>query len=393
MHLGVLLALTMILFAGCSCTSATQESKIDITKMSAKEIIQLYVDAGYPINNIIDYTAETDVNSMLGRPNSYIGKTDFADTRLDQNTSTYPVGGTIEVFNNDKDAKTRYDYIKAFVSQPGPLFQYTYLYKNVFLRVDGKMTPDQAKVYEDAFKELQKGKLPIFPGGTAVNENEKVSSNPVTVTQSGFTVSPAYSTDPNSELAVGVYCEFKNTSDKDIIIKEITVTGYDKDNVSLGNDTMIFAPNFLKAGEVGYAAVPNEYGIKVTSIEELSRINISAETEKTKGTEFELSCTEPTIVKDGGYGGDKNGNMVSSIVENKTDKMIDGHIYTLVAGFLDADGKLIGGAKSFGTSSNIDPNGKSKTIVNEIVLGNDDLSEVSTINVKAWVDYNAPTLK
>ena len=72
---------------------------------------------------------------MLGRSNSYIVKTDFVVTRLEQGMSQYPVGGIIEVFNNEKDAKKRYDYVNGFVSQFGPLFQYTYLYKNVFLRV------------------------------------------------------------------------------------------------------------------------------------------------------------------------------------------------------------------------------------------------------------------
>ena len=54
----------------------------------------------------------------------------------------------------------RFDYVDAFISQPGILFQYEYLYKNVYFRIEGKLTPDQATKYEAAFVSIQDGDLP-----------------------------------------------------------------------------------------------------------------------------------------------------------------------------------------------------------------------------------------
>lgn len=166
---GLLLVVTLLFATGCGSAatgSVDDPDKIDITKMSSTEIVQKFVDAGFPIGTVSEYTAATDPNKMLGRPNAYSQKTDFADTRLQQIDPTYDptgtvTGGMIEVFNNETDANTRVAYVHSIVSAPGIFFQYEYSYKNVYFRVEGKLTPDQAAQYGEAFKALQNGELPV----------------------------------------------------------------------------------------------------------------------------------------------------------------------------------------------------------------------------------------
>lgn len=160
--------LVVILVAGCSSGSggpaaAETKTKVDITKMSGEEIIQLFVDAGFPIENIQVLTAETDKGALLGRPNQYSSKVIFEDSRSDKpaagSATEGTAGGSIEVFNNAEDAKARYDYIQP-ITENAMFSQYLYLYENIFLRVDGALTPAQAAQYEAAFKSLQNGDLP-----------------------------------------------------------------------------------------------------------------------------------------------------------------------------------------------------------------------------------------
>lgn len=165
----VLSAVVMVLLAGCSSGSGGSAAavetkpKVDVTKMSAGDIVQTFVDAGFPVGTVTVYTAETDENSLLGRPNQYTSKAKFTDTRTSEpaagSATENTAGGTIEVFNNEADAQARYDYIQP-ITKNAMFSQYLYLYKNVFLRIDGALTPDQAAQYETAFKSLQNGNLP-----------------------------------------------------------------------------------------------------------------------------------------------------------------------------------------------------------------------------------------
>lgn len=63
------------------------------TQLSAKDVIDKLKSAGLPIDNIIVYTEDTDANKLLGRPNQYISKANFADTTVKQSDDkSDPVG-------------------------------------------------------------------------------------------------------------------------------------------------------------------------------------------------------------------------------------------------------------------------------------------------------------
>lgn len=151
------------------------------TEMTAEEITNKLKEKNSNIGEIVVYTEETDINELLGRPNSYTSKTVFADNRITQpekitmadfeeggtneeETQRYilsnnePNGGTIEVFNNKEDMQKRKDYLSSLMSSGNAFlssdYAYIYSFGNVLLRIDKSLTPAQAQEYEIAFNEI-----------------------------------------------------------------------------------------------------------------------------------------------------------------------------------------------------------------------------------------------
>jgi hypothetical protein len=128
------------------------------TGQSADQILQGLKTHGLPIGESFTYTAENDVNKLLGRPGQYIGKLNFKDTRIPSTKHgidiSVPDGGSLEVFATATDAQNRFNYIQS-ISKSSPLFaEYEYRDGLVILRISSQLTPDQAKAYEDALKTL-----------------------------------------------------------------------------------------------------------------------------------------------------------------------------------------------------------------------------------------------
>ena len=141
-----------------SISNISSETQLSLSKMNAAQITEYLKAQGLPITNEIDYTEENDPNELLGRPNQYTSKVNFADSRITEqyDIENNPVGGSIEVFSNSGDATKRKDYVDAIQSQIGALTQYTYQFDNVLMRVDHELTPTQAAEYESALQQLAK---------------------------------------------------------------------------------------------------------------------------------------------------------------------------------------------------------------------------------------------
>lgn len=121
---------------------------------NATDYVDSFVAAGLPVNNIIVYTEETDLNNLLGRPGEYISKVNFADTRLDQTGSDSPVGGNVEVFASQKDMEKRKAYIEeiyATVPMVGKMYIFTSNDGLALLRLEYALTPTQTKEYTSVF--------------------------------------------------------------------------------------------------------------------------------------------------------------------------------------------------------------------------------------------------
>ena len=128
-----------------------------IENITAAQYATLMQEAGLPIENIIDYTVETDPNELLGRPGEYTSKVNFADSRIEQYDEADPKGGSIEVFASEEDMVRRKDYIASILREM-PILGNEYLYPSPdglsLLRVSYDVTPDQAEQYRIAFEEI-----------------------------------------------------------------------------------------------------------------------------------------------------------------------------------------------------------------------------------------------
>lgn len=147
----VLAATTALLVAGCGGSSKSS------TPADAAAVVAKLTAAGLPISNVAAVTAANDPNQLLGRPNEYVGKNTFTDTRVDPSKArdsaagAVDLGGAVEVFSKASDAKVRAAWIQS-VKKSTPIFgtEYDYVSGAVLLRLSQALTPDQAAAYQKA---------------------------------------------------------------------------------------------------------------------------------------------------------------------------------------------------------------------------------------------------
>ena len=132
----LLCGLMMFVLIGCGSTASKKA-------LNAEEYGSKLKEAGLSIENIEVTTAENDKNKLMGRPNQYTSKINFTN-------------GTIEVFANKEDAKNRKEYIDTIGKKASMLAEYSYVNDaGTLLRIDKKVTPDDAKKYEEAFQKIK----------------------------------------------------------------------------------------------------------------------------------------------------------------------------------------------------------------------------------------------
>ncbi|HBI05357.1 MAG TPA: hypothetical protein DDY49_15185 [Paenibacillaceae bacterium] len=165
----VFMLIFSVVLAGCGPTSsstnngatnnASSDKKKSTKPTDANSIINALKSAGIPVGNVNVYTEADDPNNLLGRPGQYTSKVNFVDTRVNED-STQDIevsnGGSVEVFVNENDAKSRYEYISN-IAKSAPIFnEYDFRYGNVVLRISKKLTPTQEKEYEEALTNVLK---------------------------------------------------------------------------------------------------------------------------------------------------------------------------------------------------------------------------------------------
>lgn len=133
------------------------------TSVKVEDVVAAFKGAGLPLGEVIIQTAETDPNERLGRPGEYIGSAQFEDTRIEQpepmselefDEPDLPVGGVIEMFENNKDLQARKQYLEQVYEAMPLIKQYMYASELGLLRLEFSLTPDQAKEYETVFMSL-----------------------------------------------------------------------------------------------------------------------------------------------------------------------------------------------------------------------------------------------
>jgi hypothetical protein len=102
------------------------------------------------VTKLVDVTAASDANHLLGRPNGYAAATILIDSRESSDcTESDPgvgCGVTIEQWPDESSAKSRMDYIQTIL-KASPMLgsEYDYVRGDLLVRVTGKLTPNEAK--------------------------------------------------------------------------------------------------------------------------------------------------------------------------------------------------------------------------------------------------------
>jgi len=143
-----------IMLFGCA---QQNEEKIELQSMSAADVLDQLIEAGFPIYGQAILTVDTDPQKLLGTPHYYTSKAKWLDRRAG---SLNDNGAFIEVFNNSSDCKARKETIDQTYSMLSSVRYYTFQEGNVLLCIQCDLSSGQVAEYEEAFKALSQGKLP-----------------------------------------------------------------------------------------------------------------------------------------------------------------------------------------------------------------------------------------
>jgi hypothetical protein len=156
-------AMSLQLFSGLFSLTQTAPVKpkhcafaLSFAPPTASSVVTYLQAKGLPISGLIAYDASTDPNHLLGRPNGYLSKVAWQDTRIPQ---TYQAdspgavewGGGIEVYSTAQGAQNRASYMSS-IEQADPIVgtEYDYVLGPIVLRISGTFTPTTAQTYGTA---------------------------------------------------------------------------------------------------------------------------------------------------------------------------------------------------------------------------------------------------
>lgn len=119
----------------------------ELVELTEDAIVDALSASDLPITDLEVFDAETDPNSLLGRPGQYTIKVSWEDGRL---TDSLDPVGTIEVFPDVESMQRRADYVEQIGQDAPMLLQWIFTDErtSAVLRVSSDLTPDQADEYE-----------------------------------------------------------------------------------------------------------------------------------------------------------------------------------------------------------------------------------------------------
>ena len=118
-----------------------------LVALTEDTIVDALSTSDLPITGLQAFDAETDPNSLLGRPGQYTVKVSWEDGRL---TDSLDPSGTIEVFPDVESMQQRADYVEEIGRESSMLLQWVFTEDRTgaVLRVPSDLTPDQAAEYQ-----------------------------------------------------------------------------------------------------------------------------------------------------------------------------------------------------------------------------------------------------
>ncbi|MDD2414393.1 MAG: FxLYD domain-containing protein [Eubacteriaceae bacterium] len=172
--------------------------------------------------------------------------------------------------------------------------------------------------------------------GSSETSSSVSNDGKVVVTQSG---NHPYLTADN-RYGAELFCAFKNNSNQTLDISRVTFTLYNQDDASMGSILSVYAPQYLKPGDTGYAAVtvkPDSTSPKIHDGSEPARFEVTFRF-KVAASDYTDNTLNVTAAKL-----NQESKMIPSIaytLDNTLDKEVTQ--FSAVAGLFDANGTLTG---------------------------------------------------
>lgn len=122
-------------------------------KVEAEAIMNEFKSKAPNCGEYVVFDAKSDPNSLLGKENQYNQKINFEVTTVRQSNDESPKGGSIEVFDSEKDAVNRKDYITSIGEKMPLAIEYDYVNSTVLLRMDRTVDEDDYNEYKNILDE------------------------------------------------------------------------------------------------------------------------------------------------------------------------------------------------------------------------------------------------
>ena len=133
------------LISGCQSDS-TGNVVVKQEKLKVSEVVKAFKEAKLPLRELEFFTAVSDPQKLLGKPNQYTEKASWRTTEK--------IVHAVEGFASENDLQARKTAIEAAAKSATSSAEYVYAHKNILLRIHHEMIPETAAKFEQALKSL-----------------------------------------------------------------------------------------------------------------------------------------------------------------------------------------------------------------------------------------------
>ena len=137
--------LLFILFVS-GCQTGSNKSAAKPEKLKIDQVVKAFKAASLPLGQLEFFTAVSDPQKLLGKPNQYTEKASWRTTEK--------IVHTVESFADENHLQARKTAIEAAAKSGSQPAAYVYAHKNILLRIHHEMIPETAAKFEPALKSL-----------------------------------------------------------------------------------------------------------------------------------------------------------------------------------------------------------------------------------------------
>lgn len=116
--------------------------------LAADEICSALLKDGMPVRTFYRYTADSDPDGLLGKPNGYTSRADFEDSESGE------LRGIVEVFPDNASATLRLTSLATLDKSGDTASEQRYRYDNVLLRLPAAFSAEKCLAYEESLRRV-----------------------------------------------------------------------------------------------------------------------------------------------------------------------------------------------------------------------------------------------